>query len=121
AQSKPLVAASSGVAQAKINSGPVIQEAYNALTLNFDDPARNKGLAAPMIAQVVPDVLKLLSLRAAMYATTAPPNPEADSRGPFFLTNPTVWATLAPPQRDQVMQQLYDLLNVAAQRVDLLQ
>lgn len=116
AKTDPLV--QSVVDAAKANgSGPVIQEAYAALTLNF--PQNRTMLNPGSLEAVIPRVQDLLESRVEDYTAGVPPEPQSDERPTLFLVDAQVWAGQKDPQKLKTVQLLSDLLCLAAlQTVD---
>ena len=95
--------------------GPVLEEAYQALTLEtLNLRGNSKLLSDPSVVSrvkvVIPHVQALLNKRIADWAAGAPKYPLAEKDATGFLTIPGVWPLQNPVQQKQTMMSIYDLL-----------
>jgi hypothetical protein len=96
----------------KPKTGELTEEAYRALTLGGGFKLINEN----SVGVVTPQVLRLAAYRTKLYATQTPPKPELDGMAINHLTLGRLWDTAAGKKlRPQIMQQLSDLIGVAAQ------
>lgn len=95
-------------------TGPLTQEAYEALRLNITND-RN-GVTDAMIKAVVPEMQKLLQLRLAAYGQGVPSDPQTDTMATSFLIDTKVWAAQSREQKTTTAQSLVDLLYAASRR-----
>lgn len=91
------------------DSGPIIEEAYQALTL--DDFKNVPPPEDASIAAVLPDVYRLLEYRISLYAAGVPTSPLADNYATLFLTRSKVWKPETPAQQLQTMRVSYQLIE----------
>jgi hypothetical protein len=95
---------------ADINSGPLAEEAYWALTLETTENLRNVGPDA--IKAVLPELFALLEYRIGLYAGGAPPpTPTAENSASLFLTRAKVWPVETAAEHMRTMKDLHDLLT----------
>lgn len=99
------------------NSGPIIEEAYNALGLGFPNlPAS----ATPAVLQASASrVMEMLDSRLPQYQLGLPAAPAADVRAISFLFFVRVWNALSPADQQRAVQQLSDLVSLASQHAAL--
>jgi len=94
--------------------GAIVGQAYQAMTdAVFSD---NHGAPAQIIQVLVPLVMKLEQQRIALYQTTTPANPYADSNGLVILTSPNVWPQLQPEAQRDAMTIAADLIEATSKR-----
>jgi hypothetical protein len=98
------------------DDGLVVDDAYLALTLKDTDPALH-SVGDPVIQELVPQVLSLLTYRASQYATDPPPAPTADE-GALFLTRLKVWKLETPAQQAQTMKLMLDVVSAVTKLLD---
>ncbi len=98
----------------KFPVGPVMEEAYEALSLQLANPDVTVKPAQGAIQIVVPVVQGLIDDRAQMAAKGEIDQPLAETRGSNFLANPEVWRAQAPASRVRSVQVMIDLLSVSA-------
>lgn len=95
-------------------AGPIVRDAYDALTLGVRGDTR---VMPPGLEAVIPHFFDLVAYRIDLYREDVPSEPFADQTVGLFLQNRGVWLeTLNPQQQVQAMQSLSDLISVAAQR-----
>lgn len=106
----------SGLAEAIADnlSGPIVQEAYDTLSLNIY--TGRSSVSPQMIQAVVPEMQELLAGRVALYSQGVPDNPQMDTRATNFLIDSDVWSQQSPQQRTTTVQLIVDLLSGAARR-----
>ena len=95
-------------------SGPITQEAYEALRLNI--VTDRNSVTDAMIKAVLPEIQKLLELRLAQYMKDMPNDPQVDTLATNFLVDSKVWAVQTPEQRGMTVQMLVDILGKASRR-----
>ena len=95
--------------------GPIVVEAYEALTINALSNNAKRRPTAAMITTVIPYMHQLLQQRVLAYQKGIPPEPAAESRGTLFLVDGTVWGLHTPPQRVTSIQAMSDIIGLAAQ------
>ena len=95
--------------------GPIVVEAYEALTVDALSSNAKRRPTAGMITAVIPFMHQLLQQRVSAYQKGLPPEPAADTRGTLFLVDSTVWGLHTPPQRVTSIQAMSDLIGLAAQ------
>jgi hypothetical protein len=94
------------------NSGPIIEEAYKALTL---DTMGNLGvLQPPQLQNATGPVLDLFSYRVSLYSASAPADPLADTAAVVFLIRSRVWSAELVQQQRQAMDTMYKLCDSAS-------
>ncbi len=91
------------------DSGPIIEEAYQALTL---DDFKNvpPGDLSASVAIVLPDAFRLFEYRTTLYASGVPASPLADNYVTLFLTRTKVWGVETPAQQQQTMKDMFGLV-----------
>jgi len=95
--------------------GPIVVEAYEALTINALSSNAKRRPTPAMITTVIPYMHQLLQQRVLAYQKGIPPEPAAESRGTLFLVDGTVWGLHTPPQRVTSIQAMSDIIGLAAQ------
>jgi len=95
--------------------GPIVVEAYEALTVDALSSNPKRRPTPAMVTAVIPFMHQLLQQRVAAYQKGLPPEPGADSRGTLFLVDATVWNLHTPPQRVTSVQAMSDLAGLGAQ------
>ena len=95
--------------------GPIVVEAYEALTIDALSNNAKRRPTAAMITTVIPYMHQLLQQRVLAYQKGIPPEPAAESRGTLFLVDGTVWGLHTPPQRVTSIQAMSDIIGLAAQ------
>ncbi len=95
--------------------GPVLDEAYQGLTLNPLNVAQPKNAAAAraQITAVIDTLQNLLSQRNAQWAAGVPKEPTLDTQATSFLIIVAVWNDQTPAQQRQTLQLMHDLLDSA--------
>ena len=112
-----LPALAQAVKQAPV--GPVVAEAYDALTLNVFTAKERPQPAT--IKLLVPEMLRVYRMRVDRYARSGPPADAAvDSHAAEFLSFAPVWQQMSPQQRTESVQAMSDVLNFAAQYAQLM-
>jgi len=100
---------------ATVSTGPIIEEAYEAVTLNWQ--ARGKQIVPPIYQTVIPAVQSMMRTRIDQYKKGVPDEPILDANyGLRFLTDATVLPLETREQKLQTVQLLHDLTAVAATR-----
>lgn len=113
----PVVKAILAVATQHADDGAMAGDAYEALAP--DDPSK---LTPTVIGQLVDPLLDLSKQRIAQYAKGLPEEPGTDSKPFSFLSKQGVWdKALSAQQKLRTMQQLCELLTLAAARFDQIQ
>jgi hypothetical protein len=95
--------------------GPIVVEAYEALTIDALNNNAKRRPTAAMITTVIPYMHQLLQQRVLAYQKGIPPEPAAESRGTLFLVDGTVWGLHTPPQRVTSIQAMSDIIGLGAQ------
>jgi hypothetical protein len=98
------------------DSGPIAEEAYDALTLGVGTAQPLPGVTPAMLRAVAPQVMELLQRRVELYKGLLPANPFADVDAATFLTFQGVWDALQPPERLRAGQLLDDLIGLGGQQ-----
>jgi hypothetical protein len=104
---KAIVAA----AKAHAEAGPLIQDAYNALSL----PDQNPPLPKEAYPPVIDAINELMSFRKELYVKGIPSTPQAEGALPVFFVRGAVTGAMTPAQNLAVTQNLMDLLSLSAQ------
>lgn len=91
------------------DSGPIIEEAYQALTLDDFKNVQPPNLKAS-IAEVLPDTYRLLEYRITLYANGVPASPLADNYGTLFLTRQHAWDAETAAQQQLTIKDLFGLV-----------
>ncbi len=110
----PLVAAIAP-AVLKHPSGPVFEEAYNAL-----GSVAEKDVPPAARAAVLGELVSLWDNRLQQYRKDIPEDPAVDGRAVYFMTLAETWKTVvaAPKMQLQIMQMISDQISMAAQYAD---
>jgi hypothetical protein len=97
---------------------PVIQEAYQALMLNYLDREKTRRNTdwKSMVASTFDELAKVLQIRLDEYKTGVPPEPLLDTAAANFLVHPEIMKTYTDQQRVHALQLICDLMGLAAQR-----
>jgi hypothetical protein len=115
-----LVAAVVKAAQAHskgVVAGPIVGEAYDALTLNIiNNPAGFAKQPVTAIRTILPHLLDLMTARVQHYRRGVPPSPQSDAVGARFLCDPKVWPAMNAQQQLQAIQTLSDIIKLAGQQ-----
>jgi hypothetical protein len=116
APNNPLLPAFVKSVEQHSKSGPIVHAAYDALR------ADSTTVAPAAWNQVVPVLVTtaqtLLENRIAQYHAGIPPQPSADAVATTFLTDTTIWPVQSKDQQQRSVQDIADLMSVAAQRWD---
>jgi len=96
-------------------SGYVVQDAYDALTLDF--LTNPKPISNPMLVTVTPAMLQVLNARAGKYKTVIPDEPMSENLATLFLTDGKVWSAQPADQQVAIVQSLLNLASSASQRI----
>ncbi|HEX4125373.1 MAG TPA: hypothetical protein VHY37_11650, partial [Tepidisphaeraceae bacterium] len=94
------------------DSGPIIEEAYKALTL--DTTGNNfVNLNAQQLQDAAGPALDLFTYRVGLYGAKAPEDPLAESFGTLFLTRDKVWGAEVAKQQRSTLDTMYKLCDAS--------
>lgn len=96
------------------NSGPVAEEAYNALQMNV---VQGGNVDNGAVKAVIPEMLNVLRLRVGQFQKGIPQQPAADVQATTFLTHARVWQQMTPAQQKDTVQLMAHLLDAAGQHL----
>jgi hypothetical protein len=96
--------------KARPKSGPLVQEAYEALEL------RDQNLNPPNVAIVVPRILDIVEFRNAQYIVGIPEEPLHENGATLFVSAGDVWSKQDKALQVRTMQQLLDLFGLSCHR-----
>ncbi len=115
APGNPLIAAILPTAKAHPD-GPVVQAAYDALSLGIISN-RNwaKSVTPEMLKVTTPMLLDLLEFRVKRYITALPADPQSENRATLFLADRRVWTSQTEAQHAQSTRLITDLLSMLCQ------
>jgi hypothetical protein len=94
------------------SSGPIIEEAYKALTLDATNGLTN--ITAQQLQDAAGPVLDLFAYRVGLYAKGAPEDPLAENIAALFLIRGKVWVAEVAKQQRQTMDTMYKLCDATA-------
>ena len=113
------------VAAVKANpdSGPIAQEAYNALILKLDNRGFMQNPPQGYVGRVLPGALEsvheMLAFRLDLYgAGVTPPEPAVEQQPVNFLVDVTVWPRQTPPGRQRSIEQMAALALRASEALN---
>ncbi len=117
--SNPLVNAIVPVASKKGAIGPVVEEAYAALTVDWT--VRRRTLTPAMFKTLIPGIQSVLLARVQHYKDAIPDDPILDANyALLFLTDTnSVMPVMTPAQKLSTVQMLQDLASMASVRATL--
>lgn len=84
------------------DSGPIADEAYDALTFNSADSALT-ATSADAIKEVIPAIFNLMNFRLSLFAAAPPPALFADGKAVGFLARTKVWDLETTAQQASAM------------------
>jgi hypothetical protein len=113
-QGQRLAAAILGAVRKFPASGPVVEEAYDALSLSGQE-LQDPEMPDNVLLGLVQPLIDLLGFRVQQFAAGLPPTPAADTEATTFLTYQRVWNQLSAKQKGQVVSLLCNYLSLAAQ------
>lgn len=96
-------------------SGPVVQEAYSALSLGVFNIGTNT-IKSNWLGQTLPSLFELLTDRVKQYAQGVPDEPQAENMATALLVHPQIWPKLSAEQRVRAVQIMDDLIALGAGR-----
>jgi hypothetical protein len=99
----------------RTQSGPVLQEAYSALSLGVFN-ANAPTIKSTWLNQSMPALFELLADRVKQYAAGVPQDPQAENLATAMLVHPQVWPMLTAQQQVQAVQAMSDLISLGAAR-----
>lgn len=99
-------------------SGSIVNEAYNALSLNYTDREKLNTIPAniktEMFSAVIPHIHSILKDRVAAYAAGTVTEPGAERDAAKFLTNSTVWGLQDAKLKTATLQALLDVIDTGS-------
>lgn len=98
--------------KAHSESSPVIEEAYQGLTLGTTEDFKKipSGTLASVITDLLPDLYRLYEYRISLYANGVPTSPATDNNATLFLARGKVWAIESPAQQQQTLNDMASLV-----------
>ena len=115
---QPLVEATVGAVQ-RFMVGPIVNEVYEALSLNV--LSLNNRVQPAVIKAAIPYMLQVYRMRVDAYGVAVPPDPSIDNTAAEFLSFATVWQQMTPAQRTEAIQAMSDLVSYAGQYAQLME
>lgn len=97
-------------------TGPVLQEAYTALSLGVFNPSAT-AIKPAWLNDTLPALFDLLGDRVKRYVAGVPDEPQAENLATALLVHPQVWPKLSADQRVKAVQLMYDLIMLGSQRL----
>jgi hypothetical protein len=96
--------------------GPVIQAAYDTLSLGIlDNRDWAKTVTPDMLKVTTPMLLDLLDFRVKRYVSRLPADPQSENRATLFLADKRVWVSETQAQRLQSTRLITNLLSMLCQ------
>jgi len=99
----------------RTKSGPVLQEAYSALSLGVFNSGTSV-VKTNWLNQSLPALFEILGDRVKQYAAGVPSEPQAENLATAMLVHPQVWPKLTAEQRVQAVQAMNDFIVLGASR-----
>jgi hypothetical protein len=96
--------------------GAIVTEAYDTLSIDYQNPDPKKKPSTTALAKVIGPMQQLLAQRVEQYKTGIPPEALADQKATGFLVFTSVWSLHKQPEKLTSMQQMSDLIGLAAQQ-----
>jgi hypothetical protein len=97
----------------KFPSGPVVQEAYEALNLLSTG---RTGMTSAMITAAAQQMIPLLKVRVGQYVRGMPDEPTAERIPAVYLSDSRVWGPAPNELKRQILEQLCHVASVMGQR-----
>lgn len=118
AKNNTLIPAVVAAAGKFVNSGPLIQSAYSALSIEQAAVAVNRAAWNGAVPLAVKGVLDIMAKRVEAYAKDGVPQmPNAEGVPLLFLTQTSVWPNQPADLQTQTVQTISNLISVAGQHV----
>jgi hypothetical protein len=96
--------------------GPVVQAAYDALSLGIiNNRTWARAVTPDMLKVTTPLLLDLLEFRVKRYVTALPADPQSENRATLFLADKRVWLGETDAQRAQSTRLTTNLLSMLCQ------